>query len=437
MTSQQDFSPRLLALQDNPPSPMPRAVLLTLLAFLALLLLWSFIGQLDIVVRAQGKLLPVTRLKVVQPLEGGRVEKILVSEGARVKKDETLLIMDTLFSEADTEKLKAQLDETKIQLRRIEAELGEGEFKALPDEDPEIFKKVAQQYEANKQALDASIKEQESLLKQAKQDKASAMEVLQKLKETLPIYRESEKAMLKLVDKGYVNKLDVLEKQKERINAEQDLRAQERNIEALNARIEEAETKLSRVKAANRQNLLDNRAELNNTLAQLEQDWLKQEHRNQLMELKAPQDGYVQELAVHTEGSVVPSGTVLMSIVPANEPLKAEVYLDNRDIGFVKQGQTAKVKLEAYEFQRYGLLDAEVATISADTVTQQQGNVQNAINYRAQLDLASQFLEKEGKSFELRPGMMVVAEIKVGTRSVMDYLLSPIQQAVSEAGTER
>jgi hemolysin D len=437
MTTNQDFSPRLLALQDNPPSPLPRAVLITLLAFLVILIMWSFIGDLDIVVRAQGKLLPVTRLKVVQPLEGGRVERILVSEGQRVAKDETLLIMDTLFSEADTEKLKSQLDETKIQLRRIESELNGEEFKALADEDPNIFRKVAQQYEANTQALDASVKEQESVLKQATQDKASAMEVLQKLKETLPIYMENEKAMLKLVKKGYVNKLDVLQKQKERINAEQDLRAQEKNVEALNARIEEAKTKLARITGTNRQTLLDNRAELNKTLAQLEQEWLKQEHRNQLMELKAPQEGYVQELAIHTEGSVVPSGTVLMSIVPANEPLKAEVYLDNRDIGFVKQGQTAKVKMEAYEFQRYGLLDAKVTVISADTVTQQQGNVQNAINYRAQLDLANQFLEKEGKSFELRPGMMVVAEIKVGTRSVMEYLLSPIQQAVLEAGTER
>ncbi len=437
MTVNQDFSPRLLALQENPPSPLPRAVLMTLFGFLVILILWSLIGQLDIVVRTQGKLLPVTRIKVVQPLEGGRVERILVSEGKRVAKGETLLIMDTHFSEADTEKLKSQLDETKIQLRRIEAELTGEEFKALPDDDQKIFREVAQQYEANRQAIKESVSEQQSVLKQAKQDKASAMEILQKLKETLPMYKESEKAMLKLVEKGYVNRLDVLEKQKERIAAEQDMRAQERNIESLNARIEEAKTKLGRIKAANRQALLDNRAELNNTLAQLEQEWVKQEHRNQLMELKAPQDGYIQELAVHTEGSVVPSGTVLMSIVPANEPLKAEVYLDNRDIGFVKQGQTAKVKMEAYEFQRYGLLDAEVAMISADTVTQQQGDVQNAVNYRAQLDLANQFLEKEGKSFELRPGMMVVAEIKVGTRSVMEYLLSPIQQAVLEAGTER
>jgi HlyD family secretion protein len=437
MTINQDFSPRLLALQDNPPSPLPRAVLVTLLAFLAIIILWAFIGQLDIVVRAQGKLLPVTRLKVVQPLEGGRVERILVTEGERVAKGQTLLVMDTLFTEADTEKLRSQIGESDIQLRRIEAALSGAAFEEQPGDDAATFGKVKQQHEANVRAFMSSLREQKSVVLQARQDKASAEEILQKLQETLPIYRENEKALQKLAENGYVNRLSILEKQKERIAAERDLHAQERSIESLSEKIKEAESRIEMLNASYRQNLLNERAEIGNSLGQLEQEWVKQQHRNQLMELKAPQEGYVQELAIHTAGSVVPSGTVLMTIVPANEPLKAEVYLDNRDIGAVRKGQVAKVKLDAYEFQRYGLLDAEVALISADAVTQREGNTQNSVNYLAQLELASQFLEREGNSFSLRPGMLVMAEIKVGTRSVMEYLLSPIQKALSEAGTER
>lgn len=437
MTSLQDFSPRLLALQDAPPSPMPRAVLAILLTFLVIIFLWALIGQLDIVVRAQGKLLPVTRIKVVQPLEGGRVEKILVTEGARVEEGQVLLVMDTLFTDADTANLKSQMEEKSIQLRRIEAELSGDQFNESPGEGVAVFAKIRQQYAANVEALRLAIKEQQSVVKQAKQDKASANEILQKLRETLPLYRENEVALQKLAESGYVNRLSIIEKQKERIVAERDMHAQERAIESISERINGAIGRIDSLNASYRQNLFDERAEINKSLAQLEQEWIKQEHRNQLMELKAPQLGYVQELAIHTDGSVVPSGTVLMTIVPANEPLKAEVYLDNRDIGVVKKGQTAKVKLDAYEFQRYGLLDAKVDLISADSVAQQDSRSQTSVNYLAQLELVNQFLVRNGESFSLRPGMMVVAEIKVGTRSVMDYLLSPIQRAVSEAGTER
>jgi len=437
MTQNSDFSPRLLALQEEPPSPMPRAILFTLLTFLLILLLWSLVGQLDIIVRAQGKLLPITRLKVIQPLEGGRVERINVTEGELVKKGETLIVMDTLFTEADTKKLKSKIDESQMQVRRIEAELSGNAFISKPGDEASIFREVFQQYEANVASFHSSIDEQKSVRMQAEQEKASAQAVLEKLKETLPIYVKNEAALKKLSDKGYVNKLDILQKQKERIIAEQDMHAQERKIASLTAKIEQVENKIERLKVTYRQNLLNKRAEISQSLEQLRQDWKKQEHKNQLMELKAPQDGYVQTLATHTEGSVVPSGTVLLTIVPANEPLKAEVYLNNRDIGAVSTGEEAKVKLAAYEFQKYGLLDAKVGTISADTVQQNKNDPKSSINYRAQLELVTQHLEHGGKIFSLRPGMLVTAEIKVGTRSVMEYLLSPIQKAVSEAGTER
>lgn len=437
MKNTNNFSPRLLALQDEPPSPLPRAVLLTLLAFLVLILIWAVIGQLDIVVRAEGKLLPVTRLKVVQPLEGGRVEKILVSEGARVSKGQTLLVMDTLFSEADTEKLKLQIDETVIHLRRIESELSGEVFVKLPKEDSSLFEKIHQQYETNIQALGSALREQKSVVEQARQEKAAGEEILQKLKETLPLYKEKEKALLKLSEEGFIDRISILEKQKERFGIESDIRAQERNIESLSAKIEGAQNRIDRLNVSYRQGLVEDKAQFSAELEQLNQEWKKQAHRNELMELKAPQEGYIQDLATHTEGSVAPSGTVLMTIVPADEPLKAEVYLNNRDIGVVKEGQEVKVKLAAYEFQRYGLLNAKVGVISADAVSAQQAQNHETVGYRAQLHLLSQFLERGSESFSLRPGMQVTAEIKVGTRSVLDYLLSPIQRALSEAATER
>jgi HlyD family secretion protein len=156
------------------------------------------------------------------------------------------------------------------------------------------------------------------------------------------------------------------------------------------------------------------------------------------MELRAPQDGYVQDIGTHTKGAVVPAGSVVMNIVPVDDPLLAEVYLDHKDVGFVGRGQKARLKLAAFEFQRYGMVDATVETISQDAISdiKQQEQIVD-VGYRGYLELETQYLERDGVRFALRPGMRVVAEINVGTRSALDFVLSPIQRAVSEAGTER
>ncbi|MEW6648364.1 MAG: HlyD family type I secretion periplasmic adaptor subunit [Pseudomonadota bacterium] len=436
MTTQNDFSPRLLALQDAPPSPMPRAVLWVLVALVAMLLAWATLGQLDIVARADGKLLPTSRLQVVQPLEGGRVEKILVKEGQLVSAGQVLLVMDTRLSAADTAKLQVELDMSRLQLQRMEAELSGRNFSRPEGVEPGLYARVDAQYRANREALAAAIQEQQAVIRRSRQELEAADEIRKKLAETLPIYRENESALLRLSADGYVNKISILEKQKERIEVERELSAQERTIESLQSRIGEAEARMRSIKAAYRQRLLSEHAQVKAAVEQLEQDWNKQQYRNALQELVAPQDGYVQDLATHTTGSVVPSGTVLLTLVPADEPLKAEVYLDNKDIGFVQQGQTARVKLAAYEFQRYGLLEASVESISADSVGNEDGGQANT-GYRAYLQLGAQFLEKGEQKFMLRPGMVVTAEIQIGTRSVLEFLLSPISRALDEAGRER
>ena len=437
-TNVRDFSPRLLAMQDEPPSPLPRAVLGTLTALIGVMLLWAAFGRLDIVARAEGKLLPSSRQQVVQPLEGGRVNDILVKEGELVAAGQTLIVMDTSLSAADTAKLKTDLDASRLQLIRIAAELADQELQIPDGSEAVLAARVLAQYRANREALDAALQEQQAVIERARQELAAADEIRKKLAETLPIYRENEAAMNRLLASGYANKMSILEKQKERIEVERDLTAQENNIKALQATMGEAEARKRSIKAQYRQKLLDEQTQLKVAVEKLEQDWDKQQYRNGMMKLTAPQAGYVQDLATHTAGSVVPAGTVLLTLVPANEPLKAEVFLDNQDIGFVRHGQQARVKLAAYEFQKYGLLEAEVENISADSIGTKENPAENRTGgYRAQLILKQQYLERDGQRFALRPGMLVTAEIQTGTRTVLEYLLSPISKALDEAGTER
>ena len=173
---------------------------------------------------------------------------------------------------------------------------------------------------------------------------------------------------------------------------------------------------------------------------------IKQAHKNALMELKAPQAGIVKDIASHTAGTVVTPGTILMTVVPNGEPLIAEVQIKNQDAGFIRTNQAVKVKVASYPFQKYGMLEGEVSHLGADATDTVGGrpeemNPENRLsvqaNYKAHVKLKAQYLNTQGERFELKPGMQVVAEIHLGERTIMDYLLSPVQKTVREAGRER
>lgn len=440
-----EFSPRLLEVIDRPPSPLPRVVTVALLLLLAFLVIWAFFGRLDIVARAQGKLVPKTRIKVVQPFEGGRVSKILVEDGQLVDAGQILILMDKELSDADTEKLKAQLESGRLQLRRVHAELAESEYTRSPGDDLQHFAQVLSQFTAHRNAYLHALGQQAALLQRAKQEQAAAQEVYGKLRETLVLRKEGEQAFKKLGEHGYADRLAVMDRERQRIEVERDLRAQEFSIKANQARIEQAKEKIAEIKAAYRQKLLDEQVDLQKQVTQLEQEWSKQQYRNKLLELRSPEKGYVEELITSTEGTVVPAGSVMLNIVPVNEPLQAEVLVNHKDVGFITKGQTAKVKFVSYEFQKYGMIDGTVERVSTDASS---GNAQATngatrtsqnptTGYRSSINLNRQFLERDGERFFLRPGMQVTAEIKLGSRTVMDYILSPIERALEEAGTER
>jgi len=178
------------------------------------------------------------------------------------------------------------------------------------------------------------------------------------------------------------------------------------------------------------------------------QELAKHEHRRELLELRAPSDGTVKDLATHTAGTVAAPGTILMTLVPRDGMLVAEVWVGNEDVGFVRNGQSAKLKLAPFQFQKYGMVEGKVLRVSADATEAPSANTRSdaltgrdrpmgPLAYRTIVELASQTLESGGTPYELAPGMQVAAEIHLGTRSVIEYLLSPVRKAFHEAGRER
>jgi hemolysin D len=435
-----DFRPDLLTIQQSPPSAWPRGLLLAIAGLLALLCLWAAFAKLDIVATAQGRLVPQSFTKVVQPAEPGVVLDILVKEGDAVKAGQIMLRLDARVAQTEMNALSKDVGLKRLTLRRIEAELREQPFLMQAGDPPELATQVEAQYRARRQSLqDASAQETEALNK-AKADLAAARQVLAKLQQTLPIARQAYESHDKLFKDGFVGEVAANEKKRDYLEREQDLKAQEANLGSLQAVIAGSEKKLAAIRSNYRSQLenerIDTVAQLNKSTQELDKSTIK----SGLLEIKAPSDGIVKDLAVTGKGAVVQAGALLMNLVPKEDPLQAEVLLSNEDVGFVAVGQKAQIKIAAYPFQKYGLLEGKVTLLSADAADpkQQQSNQAPQLSYRALVGLNSQKLAApNGQALQLSPGMLVVAEIHQGQRTVLEYLLSPVRKVGAEAARER
>ncbi|UCD67428.1 MAG: HlyD family type I secretion periplasmic adaptor subunit [Betaproteobacteria bacterium] len=436
------FSPAMLALQSDVPSPMPRTVLWILVLLVGGTVCWATLGKLDVVSVAEGKLVPQSYLQVAQPADGGIVREILVTEGEVVEAGQVLARLDPVFSEADNRQIQIKLQLETLQLARIDAELTGGSLRRGEDIPTELYAQVLSQLRANRQAYFDTIEAERSVKARAEQELRSAIALENKLRQTAPIYEAQEQGWKKLAEEGFAGTLMALERERLRIENEQELRAQEHTIAGLRARIKEVNQRMAQVTSNYRQKLESERMETLAQLKRLEEDWNKQSHRHRLLELRSPDEGIVKELATHTAGAVVQPGTVLFTIVPQKEPLRAEVWVSNGDVGFVHEGQTVKVKVAAFPFQKYGMIDGKVAHLSADASDLSRTGAQSAApressRYKALVELVGQVIERDGVVHALSPGMQVNAEIKLGERTVLDYILSPVQKAFHRAGRER
>jgi len=441
-----DFAPAIVRVQDKPPSPLPRLVLHGTLALFAVLVVWAMFGRLDIIAVAQGKLVPQSYLQIVQPADAGIVKALLVKEGDLVKAGQVLARMDTSISDAEGTTLTNDLHLKSLQLRRIDAELAGTALKRLVGDPPELFTQVESQYRQRRQAYLDALGEQQASLRKSREDLASAQEVKASLERTLPVLVAQDEGWEQLAKEGFAGKLLAMDKKRARMEKEGELKAQTFNVASLQAAIAQAEQRRAQITSNYRSQLLNERVQAEGEYRKLNQDWAKQEHRQGLLELKAPQDALVKDLSTHTLGSVVQPGTVLMTLVPVNEAMVAEVWVSNLDAGSVQPDQPVKVKFAAYPFQQYGMVEGVVQHLSPDASEAPSGKGEKKhdteepiapLSYRALVALNTPYLERNGVRHTLSPGMQVTAEINLGNRSVLEYLLSPVQKTLHEAGRER
>jgi hemolysin D len=436
------FLPAALEVQESPPSPVGRAILWTLIALCSSAIAWAGFSQVDIVAVAPGKLVPGGRVKVVQSVGLGTVRAIHVADGQRVKAGDVLIELDPTFAEADRTRMAEEFSHAEYELARLRTfDHWQGTNQRVPMAEPSDVRLRDPAFGALQLSLlDQSISEQQSRLSaldhglaRRRADLEGTRQQLEKLRRILPLIEERAASVAKLLQTNLVSRTQYLELEQERIAAVQDLASQESTLVATQSAIEELLQQRRTLQSESRRETLTRIEELEKKVSEFRQEHIKATQVASLQVLTAPVSGEVQELAVHTIGGVIEPGKPLLVIVPGDQTLEVEALVPNKDIGFVREGQSVAVKIDSFPFTRYGLIDGTVISVSDDAIQHER----LGLVYTARVQMERTSMEIDGRTIQLSPGMGVSAEVKTGKRRVAEFLLSPVARSASESMRER
>ncbi len=433
-----EFLPAVLEIEEAPPSPVGRAILWTILAVFVAGILWAYFGWIDIVATAQGKIIPSGHSKVIQPViqqvETGIVRAIHVQDGQAVKKGDVLIELDPTQNRADRDRAVNEYRAAKVEAARLRALIaGTSTFEAPADVDPQYMLLQQQLLRDQLAEYQARVEAAQHLINQRKAALAQTQETIRRLEATVPIEAERAAAYKTLLEKQFVSKMDYLQFEEQRIDKAQELALQRQKLVQDRATLAEAEKNYGALVSEFQQSKQAELFATETKTASLAQEVVKTEQRTDLQRLLSPIDGVVQQLAVHTIGGVVTPAQPLMIVVPQDHPVEVEAQVENKDVGFVKEGQAVEVKVETFPFTLYGTIPGKVLSVSDDAVSVEKVG----LIYPTRVSLDRTTIQVEGKQVNLSPGMAVTVEIKTGQRRVIEYLLSPLLKSVKESLRER
>jgi hemolysin D len=449
--TEMEFLPAALEVQESPPSPVGRFVLWAVIAMIVIALIWSIVGRIEIVAVAPGKIIPSGQVKVIQASNIGRVKAIHVADGDAVKAGQSLIELDPTLAEADRQRLESDWVASTLELARWRAysgwldtgkagtvsaaavdtsALGAGRTLVVPESSIALQRSLLDQSIAQQRSRIASIDQN---LVRRRAEAESTRQILEKLKQTLPLVTQRAESLKKLSEQNLVAKNSYLEIEQERIESLQDLAAQEANLASTAAAINELAEQRQLALAESRGEAFGKIEELEKRTQGLRQELIKASDIAENQVLTSPVDGVVQQLKVHTIDGVVTPAEQLLVVVPKDQTLEVEARVLNKDIGFVRAGQSVTVKVESFPFTRYGVIPGEVTSVSNDAIADEK----LGLYYAARVRVAKSSMRVDGVDVLLSPGMAVTAEVTTGTRRLIEFVLSPVMQHVDESGRER
>jgi hemolysin D len=459
------FLPAALEIVETPPSPIGRTIVFSIIALFCLALAWAFFGRVDIVASATGKIIPTGHTKVIQPFETGVIRAIHVQDGQAVQEGELLIELDPTMNQAETGHLTNDLIAAELDVARLRAALWGGDVMAkfdFPERAPRLpllpaalvatQEKFLADQTAEHQAKLAVLDQQRA---QKEAERSTIIATVDKLEASLPVLQERVEMRKTLYDHATGSRASYLELLQPFVEEQQELKVQKSKISEADSAIAALIEERAHTDAEYRRERFSELVEAERKARGLSDDVVKAQHRTQLQKLVAPVAGTVQQLSVHTVGGVVTPAQALLVVVPADSHLEIEAMVLNRDIGFVRAGQDAQIKIDTFNFSRYGLLHGKVLSVSPDAITHDKpqdktgkDDTQGAENatsepkghelvYAARVSLDHEQMQVDDRLINLSPGMAVTVEIKTGTRRIISYLLSPLARYTHDSLRER
>ncbi|MEW6427021.1 MAG: HlyD family type I secretion periplasmic adaptor subunit [Thermodesulfobacteriota bacterium] len=427
-----EFRPLLAEIETEPVNPLGRTVFWVILTAMVFFGGWTCFGMVDVVVSARGKVIPVGEIKILQPLTTGVVSRILVQEGERVTKGQVLMEIDPSGTEPQLDSMREDANHIELELLRLRAALDDTPFHPLPE-----------RYGADRVALQrrlyASARER---LRQQVQAKKEEMREIEERQAKAEAERDRLQSLLRIAEEKIARLApvrDIVSRQMydgavaEVENYRYGLTGETHRCEELRSVGRRLQRELEVIVANEHDKILSEIVDRRNKLNYLRADIEKTSYLNGRQQLIAPVAGFVNKLFIHTVGGVVSPAEKLIALVPSDTPLLVRALVRNKDIGFVSRGMDATIKIDTYDFQKYGVLAGRVRRVARDSI-EDKGL---GLVYEVAVAPLQTELPVGGASTSIATGMSVTTEIKVGRRRIIEFFIYPLIKYLDEGITVR
>jgi len=420
------FKPHLVEIEERPVSPLGRKILWSILIFMGLTLLWLFLGKTDVVVSARAQVMPVGDVKMVQSLSAGSVKNIFVKEGDFVKKNQPLIEIDPTVEETNVEAKKRTLALLELEVAKIRSLLYKTKFVIPSNIDPTFIAMIRGMYDSEKKLL---IEQREQIEQQIKQIQQQ-IEITKIQKEQVELqYRmgmQEERRLRKVLD--LIAKSQYYELKKKNAQLHSEITRYEHELLKYEEQLKEAKKKDALVVKSFENKYYDQLSKKEKEIVALRSQIETIEFKMRKQVIVSPVDGIVAKIDITTIGGVVQPAQNLISIVPENTPIQLKAKVANKDIGFLKVGMPVAVKIDAFNFQRYGLIDGNVTKIAPNAIQDKK----LGLVYEVFVKPKQTTLMVEGEKRYLIPGMTATAEFKVGSRRIIEFFVYPLIKYFNE-----
>lgn len=431
-----DFYPNHIAVLEKPPTPYSRIIAIIISLSVIIFLLWAYIGKLDVLSSAIGKLVVSGYSQQIQIYEHSRLSAIHVKNGQQVTKGEALLTLDILGVDEEINNLKNKIENLLLLKIRYQA-LGQNtrpdaidDFNLLNKEKKEA---ILLSYQKEKDEFDASINHINSEIETNNKNKLLTHQEINSLNELKNNIEKRFNIKKKLYDKKIISTMEFLENKKELLEINQIIKRKSSELIILSSQEQQYIKNRDRLEKQKHLEWHDKFKQHESEVFIYQQNLFHAQKRQQLKVVRSPVTGTVQQLAVHTLGAVLQPSQAVMVIVPNTQHNVAEVNILNKDIGFIYPGQKAVIKIDAFPYTRYGTIEGTIVNIAKDSIQHEQ----LGLVYPVLIELDKQVMGEDEAQYKLATGMSLVADIKIEKRRVIDYLLSPIEVYQHEALREK